>query len=118
MRGTWRMRGPCLSSLKTILTKDYVRPFSKSRTYRKALKTGRGKTLALQNVQSSWYKLEIQWRMTRFFNTMMAKDPRVSLHDLRLFATGPGPTSDLAPLLGECAAFTLHLLRTDSSCPL
>src|SRR5271169_4134138 len=94
------MRGPCLSSLKTILTKDYLRPSSRSRTHRKALKTGRGKTLAFQNAQA----LGASWRMTRLFNTLMAKDPRVSQHDLQLFATGPGSASDLAPLLRECAA--------------
>jgi hypothetical protein len=109
------MRGPCLSNLKKILTKDYLRPSSKSSTHRKALKTGRGKSLALQNAKV----LGASWRMTRLFNTMMARDLIVSQHGLQLFATGPGSAGDLAPLLGECAALkeilTLHLLRTDSS---
>jgi hypothetical protein len=80
------MRGPCLSNLKKILTKDYLSPSSKSSTHRKALKTGRGKTLALQNAQA----FGASWRMIRLFDTMMAKDPRVSQHELQLFASGPG----------------------------
>ena len=113
------VRGPCLSSLKEILTKDYLRPSSKSSTHRKALKTGRGKTLALQTAQA----LGASRRMARLFNTMMAKDPRVSRHELQLFATGPGSAGDPPPGSLESVQLqrksskthTLHLLRTDSS---
>jgi hypothetical protein len=100
------MRGPRLSSLKKVLTKDYLRLSSKSSTHRKALKTGHGKTLALQNAQA----LGASWRMTRLFNTMMAKNPRVSQHELQSFATGPGSASDLAPLLRERAALNDEIL--------
>jgi hypothetical protein len=58
-----------------IYSFDCVSPQWSSDGYERSLSF---KTLALQNAEA----LGASWRMTRLFNTMMAKNPRVSQHEL------------------------------------